>query len=444
LESDEEEEEEKKQEQGKAMQESGEEKEGKEEEEEEEEENECGKFRPRLPPSSGTWACNLRAINPATSPPQTVDLLRMGDNETLFSVTTCQFERNGEEFVVVGGARNVRLHPFSCEHPFLRVFRFANNQFHLYHTTFISQVPFSLCGYRGWLAVGGSSHNPYGQYYAQEQTAQTGQQQQQVPLGMQVKKVGVVSLYDLGKSKMLKKCENMGLPSRITSLKVSGVRLFGFDLHESAHLMRYCPTSKTLVICCDDISPRPMSCGALLDHHTVAGGDRLGNLFVMGVKDSEKELVDDVTTNPGGSRLLWDEGVLRGAAHKFEHKCHFYLGDIPTAMEEGCFVQGRGRVVVVSTISGAIWMLIPLISRSQIDFFTHTEIFLRQEHNFLTGRDHLRYRGLFLPVRAVVDGQLINELRVLPGNKKEELAEELDMDIGSILMRLEDTLNEIV
>jgi len=56
--------------------------------------------------------------------------------------------------VAVGGARNVRLQPFKCEHPFLRMYRFFEGKFILLHTTFTQFTPSSLLAFRGWLAVG--------------------------------------------------------------------------------------------------------------------------------------------------------------------------------------------------------------------------------------------------------------------------------------------------
>jgi hypothetical protein len=42
--------------------------------------------------------------------------------------------------------------------------------------------------------------------------------------------------------------------------------------------------------------------------------------------------------------------------------------------------------------------LLPFTSREDVDFFSHLEMHLRQEHPPLAGRDHLAYRGAYFPV----------------------------------------------
>jgi len=37
-----------------------------------------------------------------------------------------------------------------------------------------------------------------------------------------------------------------------------------------------------------------------------------------------------------------------------------------------------------------------------VDFFTHLELFLRQEHEGLSGREHISYRSSFIPVKVEI------------------------------------------
>lgn len=43
--------------------------------------------------------------------------------------------------------------------------------------------------------------------------------------------------------------------------------------------------------------------------------------------------------------------------------------------------------------------LLPFTSREDVDFFSHLEMHLRQEHPPLAGRDHMAFRGSYYPVR---------------------------------------------
>ena len=50
--------------------------------------------------------------------------------------------------------------------------------------------------------------------------------------------------------------------------------------------------------------------------------------------------------------------------------------------------------------------MVPFSSQEDVDFFSHLELHLRQEHPPLAGRDHMAFRGSSYPVRLV---QLLRE-----------------------------------
>ena len=50
--------------------------------------------------------------------------------------------------------------------------------------------------------------------------------------------------------------------------------------------------------------------------------------------------------------------------------------------------------------------MVPFSSQEDVDFFSHLELHLRQEHPPLAGRDHMAFRGSSYPVRLV---QLLHE-----------------------------------
>ena len=45
-------------------------------------------------------------------------------------------------------------------------------------------------------------------------------------------------LYDLGKKRLLRKCEYRSLPSEVATLHVSGARIYVGDAQESFHFMK--------------------------------------------------------------------------------------------------------------------------------------------------------------------------------------------------------------
>lgn len=61
---------------------------------------------------------------------------------------------------------------------------------------------------------------------------------------------------------------------------------------------------------------------------------------------------------------------------------------------------GGSECMLYGTVMGAIGALLPFTSREDVDFFTHLEMHLRQEHPPLCGRDHMAYRSAYFPVKV--------------------------------------------
>jgi hypothetical protein len=56
----------------------------------------------------------------------------------------------------------------------------------------------------------------------------------------------------------------------------------------------------------------------------------------------------------------------------------------------------------ISTLIDTLYpgAMVPFSSQEDVDFFSHLELHLRQEHPPLAGRDHMAFRGSYYPVRA--------------------------------------------
>lgn len=59
-------------------------------------------------------------------------------------------------------------------------------------------------------------------------------------------------MYDLGRKKLLRKCENKQMPSMVVSLAVTGDRVFAGDQMESCHCFKYRRAENQLVEFADD------------------------------------------------------------------------------------------------------------------------------------------------------------------------------------------------
>lgn len=93
---------------------------------------------------------------------------------------------------------------------------------------------------------------------------------------------------------------------------------------------------------------------------------------------------------------------------------------------------------------GGLGALLPFAGREDVDFFTHLEMHMRQEHPPLCGRDHMAFRSAYAPVKDVVDGDLCEQFAMLKPDLQRRIAEELDRTPGEVLKKLEDIRNKIM
>ena len=145
-------------------------------------EYECGT---PIPTEQDKWASCIRVIDAVSL--QTLERLELADNEAAFSVCTCRFQDKGDEaYVVIGTAKNLKIHPRSCSQGYISVFRFVDGRsLQLLHRTEVDEVPGAMCEFDGRLAVG---------------------------IGRSLR------VYDLGKKKLLRKCENKVHVMRMSDL----------------------------------------------------------------------------------------------------------------------------------------------------------------------------------------------------------------------------------
>lgn len=232
-----------------------------------------------IPAGEGKWASCVRVVDAQTL--ETLERLELSDNEAAFSLCVCRFASRGDEpFVVIGTAKNLRLHPRSCAQGFISVFRFVEGRsLQLLHRTEVEEVPGALCEFQGKLAAG---------------------------IGRSLR------VYDLGKKKLLRKCENKAMPYFVTTLRAMAERLYVGDLEDNVSFVKYREGTNQLVEFADGAIPRSITCMELLDYNTVVCGDKGGNLFVERVDPR----VDDDIANPTGTRVLWNAGFLSAAPNK--------------------------------------------------------------------------------------------------------------------------------
>jgi splicing factor 3B subunit 3 len=211
-------------------------------------------------------------------------------------------------------------------------------------------------------------------------------------------------------------------------------------MQESFHLVKYKADENQLITFADDSSPRYITSSVLLDYDTIAGGDKFGNIFICRLPSEVSDEVD----NPTGNRILWDTGLLNGAPNKLEQVVQFHVGEVVTSMVRSSLVPGGMEAIIYSTIMGRVSALVPFTSREDVDFYTHLEMYMRQEKPPLCGRDHLSYRSYFIPVKNVTDGDLCEQYASLPAEKQKSIAGDLDRTPAEVLKKLEDIRNRLL
>jgi splicing factor 3B subunit 3 len=151
---------------------------------------------------SSKWASCIRVLDPKTA--TTSCLLELQDNEAAFSLCAVNFHDNKElgTLLAVGTAKDLQFMPKKeSSGGFIHIYRFAEEgkALELVHKTPVDGVPTALCQFQGRLLVG------------------VGQ---------------VLRIYDLGKRKLLRKCENKNFPNTIIAIHTYGDRIYVGDIQE--------------------------------------------------------------------------------------------------------------------------------------------------------------------------------------------------------------------
>nr|ACF83686.1 unknown [Zea mays] len=173
----------------------------------------------------------------------------------------------------------------------------------------------------------------------------------------------------------------------------------------------------------------------------MAGADKFGNIYFARLP---QDISDEIEEDPTGGKIKWEQGKLNGAPNKVEEIVQFHVGDVVTCLQKASLIPGGGECLIYGTVMGSVGALLAFTSREDVDFFSHLEMHLRQEHPPLCGRDHMAYRSAYFPVKDVIDGDLCEQYPSLPADMQRKIADELDRTPGEILKKLEDIRNKII
>ncbi|KAJ3338827.1 hypothetical protein HDU83_007908 [Entophlyctis luteolus] len=248
----------------------------------------------------------------------------------------------------------------------------------------------------------------------------------------------VLRIYDIGKKKFLRKCEAKIFPNVITGIHTQGNRIYVTDVQESVHFATFIAADNKIVVFADDTTNAWITCSTMLDYDTTVYGDKFGNLSIVRLPAEISAEVDD---DPSGNKLAFEKGYLQGAPHRLQHLAEFHVGETITSVHKTSLVAGGREVILYTTLLGKIGVLIPFVSKEDVDFFQSLEMHMRTASPPLCGRDHIAFRGCYTPVRNIVDGDLCEMFNVIPIEKRRGIAEDLDRSVGELAKKMEDLRN---
>ncbi|KAJ7186836.1 CPSF A subunit region-domain-containing protein [Mycena filopes] len=352
--------------------------------------------RPRA--GAGSWSSCIRVVDYVQGTTQTV--VPLVDNEAAFSLAVVPFSLlNGEFMLVVGTATNVVMEPRSFTSAFLRTYKFTESGgLELYHVTEVDHIPLTLAAFQGRLLAG---------------------------IGR------ALTIYEMGKQKLLRKTENSSFATTIVTLNTLGLRIIVGDMQQSLTFLAYKEAENRLIVVADDTQSRWVTCSTMVDYTTVVAGDRFGNIFVNRL---DAAISDQADQDAG---VVQEKGKLNGAPHKTQMIAHFHIGDLVTSVQKARFVAGARETILYTGLHGTIGLLMPLVSLTDVEFLQNLEARIRAEQTSLVGRDHLSWRGYYTPVKGVIDGDLCQTFSNLSTEVQSAISQELDYSREEIQKKLD-------
>lgn len=357
------------------------------------------------PRGNGRWASCISVIDPVGEDPGVTQTIELEGNEAAVSMAVASFtSRNGESYLIVGTGKDMVMSPRRFSEGYLHAYRFSEDgkQLEFLHKTKVEEPPTAMIPFQGRLLVG---------------------------IGK------VLRIYDLGIKQMLRKAQGEVADKLIVSLATQGSRIIVGDLEEGVTYVVYKPEVNKLLPFVDDTIKRWTTCTTMVDYQTVAGGDKFGNLWIVRAADKVSADADE----PGSElQLVHARSYLHGTPNRLALMAHVYTQDVPMSICKTSLVVGGQEVIVWSGLQGTIGALVPFVNREDADFFQNLETHMRQEDAPLAGRDHLMFRSYYVPVKGVIDGDLCERFNLLPRDKKQMIAGELDRSVREIERKISD------
>ncbi|KAL9076696.1 MAG: hypothetical protein Q9157_003565 [Trypethelium eluteriae] len=354
------------------------------------------------------WASSIQIVDPldAKSVIHSIDL---DNNEAAVSVAAVPFTSQDDEvFLLVGTGKDMITSPRSFSCGFIHVYRFHSDgkELEFIHKTQTDQPPLALLPFQGRVLAS----------------------------------VGTdLYIFDLGMKQLLRKTKSQCAPQLITALQTQGSRIIVSDVSQSVTYVVYKYHENKLIPFADDSTARWTTAAAMVDYETVAGADKFGNLWMVRCTTKASEEADE----EGAAHLLHERSYLHGTPNRLDLMTHFYTQDIPVSVQKTSLVAGGRELLLWGGLEGTIGIMVPFVSREDVDFFQQLETHLRAEDTPLAGRDHLMYRSYYAPVKSVIDGDLCERFMLLSNDKKHMIAGDMDRSVREVERKIQEARTKV-
>lgn len=366
-------------------------------------------------PSPQSWASCIQVIDFSAN--SVIQSIELADNHS--AVCLCKVQFDSSLYIVVGVTQNFTFLPNTSTKNFLYTFEISTSAYKLklLHKTSVDARPTAITPFNGKLLVASQNN---------------------------------LRLYDLGQKQLLRKSSTT-ITYLNSLVRVNdqghGVIVVG-DSTNSVTFLKFDPLNNQFIPVSDDIMQRQVTSIQSLDETTVMGGDKFGNLFVSRVpRAMSQRLSNDMA-------LKYQESYLNGSGSRLQNLCEFFLHDIPTGLIKGTFNDGGGvESVIYAGIQGTIGLLMPILTKQEVELLRKLEYSIRRHYDYsfdagqkegpfnLLGKDHLKFRSYYNPLKNVVDGDLLERFYEFPVTVKIKIAKEVDRTPKEIEKKLSDLRN---
>lgn len=364
------------------------------------------------------WASCIQVVDVEES--SVLQTLELENNECAMSM--CQIKLLDDEFLIVGTTENQTFAPPSFTSNYLHTYQIRRQKgkfisLLLLHKTKIDGQPSSLTAFNGKLLVGMANQ---------------------------------LRLYEMGQKQLLRKSSTkVDYLRRVNKVEhLGGDMIVVGDSSESISFMRYDSTRNLFTPSASDVMKRQITTFEMLDNKTVIGGDKFGNVFVSRLSSDVADQIE------GNVMLSYQDEFLGASGSRLNKLCDFYLQDIPTSFHKGTFVVGGTESIIYTGLQGTVGLLLPLATKQEVELLMKLEQLLRKHydeafedidkskhgHNLL-GKEHLKFRSYYNPVKNVIDGDFVERFYELPQAIKIRLAGELDRTPRELERKIYDLRN---